>query len=143
AHDAGRLIERHVQLIRHQLAKCRARSLTEICFSHVERCRIVLMNHDPRIELAKVEIGVGSASLWRCCLGSRHTLQWTRTQTHEQQSGGLPEISAGCLRAVPVQHFLDLSGNIRKGCHATTSFFEPVPMPAINFAARLIAAWTR
>src|SRR5213080_4144261 len=54
-----------------------------------------------------------------------------------------PELLRKFLREFVPFHFSNIFWNIREGCHATTSLFELEPRPAIAFAARLMASWTR
>src|SRR5688572_32304377 len=62
---------RHVELVGHDLSKRRACALAEIGLADVKRRRVVLMNHDPRVELQEVSVGIRDRKSTR--LNSSHS----------------------------------------------------------------------
>jgi hypothetical protein len=66
-HDAGGLFVGHVELVRHHLAKRRARALAQVGFADVERRSVVLMNHDPGIKLQEIRIRIRTCRALRAC----------------------------------------------------------------------------
>ena len=60
AHHAGRVLERDVELVRHDLAERGAGALAEIGLADEERRGVVGTNDDPRVELQVIEIGIRS-----------------------------------------------------------------------------------
>jgi hypothetical protein len=89
--------------------------LTEVGLPHEERCRVVLADHDPRVELPEVDIRVRTRPLGN----ERDLASHTRdTEADDEEPGGLDEIATGR--------------------HAITSL-SSVRADAIVFAARLIA----
>ena len=147
AHDAGGLVVRDVQFIRHHLPEGRARPLTAVCFPDIEGGRAVLANDDPRIELSEVWIGirttglgrrrglVGPRRVERTCVGHRRG-----ANAHDEQARTLEEVPSGDGAAPLLQQVFDLFRNAREGGHATPPFAEAVPAAAIDVAARLMAA---
>ena len=61
AHHAGRVLVGDVELVRHHLAERRAGPLAAVGLADIERRGVVLVNHDPRIELVIVGIGIEAA----------------------------------------------------------------------------------
>ena len=58
AHDEARLVVGDVELVAHHLPERGTRPLAAICFADEERGRVVRMDHDPGVELAKVAVGI-------------------------------------------------------------------------------------
>ena len=58
AHDEARLVVGDVELVAHHLPERRAGALAAIRLADEERGRVVRMDHDPRVELPKVAIGI-------------------------------------------------------------------------------------
>ena len=58
AHDEARLVVSDVELVAHHLPERRARALAAIGLADEERGRVVRMDQDPRVELAKVAVGI-------------------------------------------------------------------------------------
>ena len=89
AHDASRLVVRHVELVGHDLAERRARSLTEVRLADEERRGVVLTNHDPRVELPEIDIGIRTGA---------ETLRERQIASHadadDEEARGLDEIAS-------------------------------------------------
>ena len=49
---------RHVELVGHHLTERRAGALAQIRLADVERRGVVLVNDDPRIKLAEIDVGI-------------------------------------------------------------------------------------
>jgi len=133
AHDEGRLVVCDVQFIGHDLAERGPCPLPQVGLAHVERCRVVLTNDDPRIELS--EVGVRIRARTECgrpglIESKRIGLRAEGTEAHHEHPRRLDEISPGR--------------------HAITSAFaswlrrgkpESACAVLVAFTARLIAAW--
>jgi len=125
AHHAARLVVRHVELVGHDLAERGAGSLTEIRLADEEGRGVVRTNHDPRIQLLVIEIGIWTRSR---ALRLEHDVAG-HSETDDERAGCLEEVSP-C------------------GGHAITSLSvrgadAVVFAEAIVFEASLIALWIR
>src|SRR5206468_10296895 len=64
AHDQAGAVECDIELVGHHLSERGPGALAEIGLADVERCGVVFMNDDPRIELSEIGIGIGGLRLW-------------------------------------------------------------------------------
>ena len=80
AHHAAGLVVRDVELVAHDLAERRAGALAEIGLADEERRGVVLADHDPRIELAEIGIGIRAGGLCEQLRRSREVAATTRAR---------------------------------------------------------------
>ena len=147
AHDAGGLGEGEVQFVGHDLPEGRSRALAAIRFADVERRGIVLMNHDPRIDLAEVGVGIRTgAGAWAAAGGLSFRFRHERrsrarsAEGHGEHACVPEEVPARGSDARLLQFLFDFAGNAVEGVHAVTSVFADCRASAIAFAPRLMAA---
>ncbi len=124
----------------------RARALAAIRFADVKGRGVVLMNHDPGVDLAEVGIGIGTPGIGNDSGALRFRLGHERAgcargaQSHGEHAC-VPEELPGRGSEIRVLQFpFDLPGNAFQGAHAVTSVFTDCRASAITFAPRLIAA---
>ena len=62
-HDAGSLIERDIEFVGHQLTEAGASALAGVGLTDIKRRRVVLMNHDPRVEFPRIDKRIGARTV--------------------------------------------------------------------------------
>ena len=130
AHDAARPVERDVELVGHHLAECGAGALAAVRLADVERGGVVFVNDNPRIELAKIGIGIRTRAL-RACVRRKRAGKPAGAEADDEQARTLEERTARHPR-LRLEQILDVLRDVREGGHAI--------LPS---AARLIAFCTR
>ena len=59
------LLESDVQFVGHQLAETGSGALAGVRLANIKRGGVVLVNHDPRVDLAEIGIGIRARPLRR------------------------------------------------------------------------------